>query len=208
MSRSGKKAEKQPWIREGTEEMLVDSPVVKVVRQLYRRQDHPEPRTHRFYKLISPDWCNVIPITESGAVVFVRQFRVGPDQMTLELPGGIIDATDADISAAALREMTEETGFTAGPDAQLTSLGWTHPNPAMQGNRCFSFVIGPVRQTHPQKLDPGEDIEVVEVPISEIPERLRNGEISHALMQTAFFRLALHAGRDLESSLREYTCPR
>jgi hypothetical protein len=59
-----------------------------------------------------------------------------------------------------------------------------------------------------QKLDPGEMIEVVEVPISEIPARILNGEITHALMLNTFFFLALQApemSMGLSGVLGEFT---
>jgi 8-oxo-dGTP pyrophosphatase MutT (NUDIX family) len=148
-------------------------------------------RTHRFYLLQSRDWCNIIPVTEDGKVVLVRQHRIGIDEQSLEIPGGIVDPEDADVQAGAIREMIEETGYVPVPGAKCRALGSSHPNPAILNNRVHSFVIGPVRREKDQKLDEGEMIECVEVPIAEIPEMIRRGDISHALMLNTFFFLAL-----------------
>jgi 8-oxo-dGTP pyrophosphatase MutT (NUDIX family) len=160
-----------------------------VVEQLCRSSE--DERKFKFYLLRSRDWCNIIPITEDGKVVMVRQHRIGVNQQTLEVPGGVIDASDSDEKAGAIREMEEETGYSPLPEAECLYLGWTFPNPAISNNKCHSYIVGPVRRTREQHLDPGEMIEVVEVPISEIPDRILKGEINHALMLNTFFFLGL-----------------
>lgn len=171
------------------EKTLLSSPVMEIVQRDCRSSEDGRP--HRFFLFRSRDWCNVIPVTEDGKVVMVRQYRIGISDHTLEIPGGVSDPGDADGAAAAVREMTEETGYVPLPGARCVDLGWTHPNPAIQDNRVHSFLVGPVRLERKQKLDVGEMIEVVEVPIVEIPERIARGEIRHALILNAFLLLAL-----------------
>lgn len=179
------------WITE-TEKSLGRSSVLEIVERLCHTSEETD-RKHRFFILKSNDWCNIIPITENGNVVFVRQFRVGTDNHTLEIPGGVVDSSDGDIQSAAIRELKEETGYVPLPDSKCINLGWTYPNPAIQGNRCHSFIIGPVKKHSPQNLDHGEMIRVLEMPIEEIPDRILSGEIKHALMLNTFFFLALHS---------------
>jgi ADP-ribose pyrophosphatase len=55
------------------------------------------PRTqaaHDFYILESTDWVNVIPVTSRGEVVLIRQYRHGTREVTLEIPGGIVEHGD------------------------------------------------------------------------------------------------------------------
>jgi 8-oxo-dGTP pyrophosphatase MutT (NUDIX family) len=179
---------KNTWICEN-EKILISSPVLNIVERNCRSSE--DQRQFKFFLMKSRDWCNIIPVTEDGKIVMVKQYRIGVSEHTVEVPGGVVDPEDSDIKAAAIREMEEETGYTPLPHAQCTALGWTFPNPAIMDNRCHSYVIGPVRKTTHQKLDPGEMIEIVEVPISEIPERIARGEISHALMLNTFFFLTL-----------------
>ena len=52
------------------------------------------PRTGKdlsFYLLECNDWVNVIPLTEAGEVVMIRQYRFGTQQVELEIPGGVIE---------------------------------------------------------------------------------------------------------------------
>lgn len=181
---------KNSWICE-SEKVILTSPVMDLVEQNCRSSE--DEKKHRFFLLRSRDWSNIIPVTEDGKIVMVKQYRIGIGGHTLEVPGGVTDLTDFDTQEAAIRELEEETGYRPLEGARCVSLGWTYPNPAIMNNRCHSYVIGPVRRVVDQKLDPGEMIEVVEVPISEIPARILSGEINHALMLNAFFFLALQA---------------
>ena len=69
-----------------------------------------EKKSFDFYVLNSVDWINILPITKSGKVVFVEQYRPGTDSITLELPGGMTDKNEQPIESAK-RELVEETGF-------------------------------------------------------------------------------------------------
>ena len=183
------------------ETQLAGSSIIRVIERLCNSSD--DSRLHKFYLLRSSDWSNIIPITEDGKVVMVKQYRVGIDDFTLEVPGGVTDSTDETAMAGALRELAEETGYVPVPGAKCVNLGTSLPNPAIQNNRCHSFVVGPVRRERNQQLDSGEMIEVIEIPIREIPERIRCGEISHALMLNTFFYLALASKEGSDSLLRE-----
>jgi ADP-ribose pyrophosphatase len=55
----------------------------------------------------------VLALTGEGDVVLVQQFRPGPGEVVLDMPGGIVDAGES-INQAAVRELLEETGYRAG----------------------------------------------------------------------------------------------
>ena len=165
-------------------------------------------RSFNFYLMRSRDWCNIIPVIADGKVVMVKQFRIGIDRHTLEVPGGVTDHSDSNCQAAALRELEEETGYAPLPGAKCIHLGWNYPNPAILNNRAHSYIVGPVQKITGQHLDPGEMIETIEVPIDEIPQKIIQGEINHALMLNAFFFLSLQNQKVEESliqSLNQFT---
>jgi 8-oxo-dGTP pyrophosphatase MutT (NUDIX family) len=145
------------------------------------------PRTNEaydFYVLESADWVNVIPLTPRNEVVLIRQYRHGIREGTLEIPGGIVEENDSPEDAAR-RELIEETGY-KGSEMQL--LGSVHPNPAFLTNRCYTFVAKGVSRVKEQEQDEKEDIEVVVMPLEQIPALIRDGEITHALVLAAFYR--------------------
>ena len=129
----------------------------------------------------APDWVNVIPVTASGEVVLVRQFRFGTWANTLEIPGGMLDPGEDALTAAG-RELEEETGFRP---AHVTALGISHPNPALFGNRLHSFLAEGCVKVHPGKQDGSEDIQVVVVPRAQLPRLVREGQITHSLVLAA-----------------------
>ncbi len=157
-----------------------------------RRDTSRSPRTGdllQFHILHTADWVNVIPVTPAGQVVLIRQYRHGTGETALEIPGGVVDAEDESLAAAAARELEEETGYRA---RSVISLGEVAPNPAIQSNRLACFLAVDAERTERQSLDAGEDIEVVEVPLVEVPELIGCGRLSHALVIAAFQLLEIH----------------
>ncbi len=142
------------------------------------------PRTERigtFYTIEADDWVNIIPLTPDNEVVMIRQYRHGSKKVTLEIPGGV--AEEESSQDAAMRELLEETGFTGDV---VTYLGAVNPNPAIFSNLCHTYLVENSHKVADLSLDPDEDIDVVLVPLSNIPDLIRDGTISHALVVVAF----------------------
>jgi ADP-ribose pyrophosphatase len=170
-----------PWDRRGDPQRVLETRLFKVERQT--RVSPRSGNAHEFYTLRCDDWCNVVPLTRDGQVVMVKQHRYGTEEETLELPGGLIDPTDTSPLEAARRELLEETGYVA---THIEPTGVIAPNPALLTNRTWSFLARDVEPSGRVELDGGEDIEVITVPLGEIPARVARGEISHALVVVAF----------------------
>jgi ADP-ribose pyrophosphatase len=175
----------RPWTAHATQ-AAYDCRVFSVTE--HRRRSPRTGELHDFYVLDSPDWVNIIPLTPDRRVVMVLQYRHGIDGFTLEIPGGMVDEEDASPLEAGRREMREETGYD-GDD--VVPIGVIHPNPAIQSNRCHTFLARNVELAGPVAFDTTEETEVVLVPLDEVPELIREGAISHALVVVAFHHLLL-----------------
>ena len=167
-------------------ELLQDCDVFRVSRTHAR-----SPRTgarHVFHRIDSSDWVNVVPLTADGHVVMVRQYRHGSREVTLEVPGGMVDPGESPEQAAA-RELLEETGYRAG---ELTPIGATSPNPALFGNRVYSYLAPGVERVGDVVHQGAEETVVRLVPEAELRSLVRAGGVDHALVIAALHFLDLH----------------
>lgn len=134
-----------------------------------------------FYVLNCPDWINVVAYTESGALILIEEWRQGTQSLSLELPAGVVDPGETAFEAAK-RELLEETGYTA---PRWFELGWVHPNAALQGNRCTTFLAEDARRVADPKLDPTEAIDLRLTSYAEASRWLAEGQITHAMAVVA-----------------------
>ncbi len=127
------------------------------------------------------DWVNVVAVDEVGRVLLVRQFRYGTRQLTDEIPGGAVDRGETPL-VAARRELMEETGYQAD---DWREIGTVEPNPAIQGNRCTTFLARGLRAAGSFDVDEIDEIEWVD--FAALRRRIRNGTIRHALVIAAVY---------------------
>jgi nudix-type nucleoside diphosphatase (YffH/AdpP family) len=126
-------------------------------------------------------------------VTLVRQPRIAPmfreeDALLLEVPAGLTDGEDP--SAAALREVLEETGLKLGALMPAGSL-WSMPGCATERMHCFlaDYSAGDKVGDGGGVAHEHEDIEVVELPLADADDMVRDGRISD--MKTVFLLQAL-----------------
>ena len=135
-----------------------------------------------FYFFDFPDWVNTIARTPGNEILLIRQFRYGTKRMELEIPGGMIDPSE-DPVAAGCRELLEETGF-VGKNAKI--IGRVCPNPAIQGNYCYTILVEHAVLTAKPLPDDMEEIDWLSVSEQDIERYIRDGRIEHGLVLNAF----------------------
>jgi ADP-ribose pyrophosphatase len=171
----------QPWPKLGSR-LLGDFRIFKV-----RSDEKVSPRTgqaHDFFVLECVDWVNVIAVTPDQKLVMVEQYRHGSNTVELEIPGGIMDASDASPVATGVRELREETGY-EGDNPRL--LGDVFANPAIMNNTCHTVIIEHCSLRHAVEWDSGEDMATRLVPIAELPALVAGGKIRHPLVIVALY---------------------
>ena len=136
---------------------------------------------HPFYILKAPEWINVIALTKENKIVLVEQYRAGVDEVTLEIPGGMVDENENPLDAAK-RELLEETGYKS---SNWQQIGKTSSNPAILNNFTHLFVAKDCEFTGSQKQDGSEDIDFHVIPFDEFLELVQNGTVHHAIVLAA-----------------------
>lgn len=139
-------------------------------------------KTHEFALIHCPDWVNVVALTDDGQLVLIEQWRHGTQTVTIEVPGGMVDPGETPADAAR-RELLEETGFAC---RELHWIGTVEPNPALQGNRCHSFVATGCSRAQDTHFDTTEDCALRLEPASRAAALVMDGTITHALTVAAF----------------------
>jgi 8-oxo-dGTP pyrophosphatase MutT (NUDIX family) len=115
----------------------------------------------------------------------IEQYRHGTNEISLEIPGGMVDEYESPAETAA-RELLEETGYSAN---RLELLGRTRPNPAIQTNWLHSFIGRDCVLSQAPQPDGTEQIQVRLVALDDVPKLIASGAITHSLVIAAFYFL-------------------
>lgn len=122
--------------------------------------------------LITPDFVNVVAVTQSGDFLCFRQTKYAVEGVSLAVPGGYLEP-DEEPLAAAQRELREETGYTA---SRWTPLGRF----VVDGNRgagcAHLFLAQGAAWSQPIDADDLEEQELVLLPRAEVEQALVAGE--------------------------------
>lgn len=184
-------SDKSDWLYWNTEkkEFIADCKIFEV-NKILATSKCGQKRTGNFFTLDCGAWVNIIPLTEQNEVIMVEQYRHGIGALTLEIPGGSVEISDADAGVAGIRELREETGCIA---ERWSYIGRNYPNPALQNNFCFTYLAEGARQIETPKFDGTgtERISIRKVELRQIPSLIRDGTINHALVIAAFHFLTL-----------------
>lgn len=165
-----------------------DCRIYKVWEDHYR---HPgNGKVGDFYAIDAPDWVMILGITRDQRIIRVRQFRFGVDDLTWELPAGMIDSEEDPVEAG-VRELQEETGYGNGKARLLVSM---RPNPALMNNRMHIVLVEDVERAGDVDPDEHEEITVDTLSPQEMMTEIREGRIDHALVAAAFYHWLMDRG--------------
>lgn len=140
-----------------------------ISRRLYR---YPDGREDVYEVKEEPQIVTVFCLTVDRQVVLVRQFRPGPGEVLLEMPGGGIEPGENPAEAAA-RELLEETGYSG----QVEAVGSAFCD-AYSTMVRHVYAVTQARRIAVPDLDAGEFIQPVEMPLAEFRAHLRGGRLT------------------------------
>jgi len=123
--------------------------------------------------VVHPGAVVVVPLLDDGRLVMERQFRYPLGRVLLELPAGKIDAGEGPL-ATAVRELAEETGYTA---REWARAGLMHNAVGYSDERIeiwFARGLAAGRA----RLDDGEHLEVVLVEPAELDAMCARGDVT------------------------------
>ena len=128
-----------------------------------------------FHSLSQADYVSVLAVASDGSIPMVRQYRPAVQRVTIELPGGLNDVSEAPADVA-VRELYEETGFRALSEPLL--LGRLIPDTGRLENRlwCYFVTAAPDSEWAPE---PG--VERVIYTRDQLRSDILNGTFDHAL---------------------------
>ena len=143
-----------------------------------------------YYVLEYPDWVNMVPVTEDGHFILVKQYRHGVEKEVLEVPGGVIDPGETP-EHAARRELLEETGYAFD---HLEPISVLFPNPATSNNITTTYLATGGKKVQEQLLDEQEEIEVILASPEEVKQWLLDNRFGQALHTAALFYALVKLG--------------
>ena len=129
----------------------------------------PETRDWEAVERVNCDGIvGIVPVTDKGEIVLIRQFRPPVNGYVIELPAGLCDQGES-LDAAARRELIEETGYSAG------SIEFLIKGPMSSGSSSellTVFLATELTYVGIGKRDETENIEVIKMPAGDIASSL------------------------------------
>ncbi|MBQ7907089.1 MAG: NUDIX hydrolase [Clostridia bacterium] len=125
----------------------------------------------------------VVPVTDDGQVIMVRQFRYPFEQVLLEIPAGKLEPGEDPLEAVK-RELEEESGAVAG---KIQHIGELYTTVAIFDEKIQIYLTTDLtfKDSHP---DEDEFVEVTKIPLDTLVTMIMNGEIKDAKTQIAILK--------------------
>jgi ADP-ribose pyrophosphatase len=151
-------------------DLVFDGKLLKVHRDIVRLPDGSQ--GEREY-IRHPGAVAVVALFDDGKVLLERQFRYPHRREFIEIPAGKLEPGEPHLDTAK-RELLEETGYVA---AEWTRLGVIHTAIGYTDEAIEIFLVKKLTQKS-AKLDVGEFLEVLKLPLEEAIAMIRDGRIT------------------------------
>ena len=134
----------------------------------------------------------VVPVTEDGKILLVRQYRNAVDRYSLEIPAGKKDFIEESGLSCAERELQEETGYKAGKMTLLIKL----VTAIAYCNETIDIYVAEDLQPVGQHLDEDEFIDVQAFDTETLQQMIYGGQLQDAKTVAAVMAYLNRRGRE------------
>jgi len=122
--------------------------------------------------VVFPNSVAVLPELNEEHVLLIKQYRPATGKYIYEVPAGVIEQGES-AREAALRELEEELGYTAG---ELVEVGSFYTTPGYSTEKIHLFIARKLEYVG-SRPEPYEIIEPVAVPVRDLPVLIANNVI-------------------------------
>jgi ADP-ribose pyrophosphatase len=150
--------------------LAYDGSFLKVQRDTVRLPDG-KPTIREYIR--HPGAVVILPLFDDNTVLLERQYRYPNDQVFIEFPAGKIDVNEESL-ACAKRELLEETGYQAREWQYLCTIH----NAIAYSDEHLDIFLARGLTAGERKLDDGEFLDVIQVPLAEMMAWVREGKVT------------------------------
>ena len=142
---------------------------------------------------VHPGGAVVVPLKSDGKIVMITQYRYPHNEVLLELPAGKLEKGE-DPFLCASRELTEETGYSSN---KISKLGKIFTTPGFCDEVLHIYLAEDLIPGDHAREEGEEGMEMVELTLAEVEEKIRNGEIVDAKTISGIYMYRLNAERSV-----------
>jgi len=133
-----------------------------------------------FYVVENGELVAILAIDANDEIFLVKQYRHAIKDVTIDFPGGGVEEGESPTDAAR-RELAEETGMLAD---NLEKLVIYYPDSGRTACKKHIFLAKNLRKDAggSYKQEDNEDIQLLRMPLKEVLEKMRNGDMKEATL--------------------------
>lgn len=147
------------------DEVVFDGKFIRTIRRFFRNRNGSEGVWEMIERKTFGSGVCIIAVTPENNVILERGYRIPLKNFVIEMPAGLMDIAGESELEAAKRELMEETGYTSNSWKFLIKGPF---NSGLVTDQTSLFIAKNVKKTAKPNFDDAENIELIEVPASNL----------------------------------------